>query len=200
MCSFQNSLLQLSLPTQNAVPESASREAMAEANCISSTSGGDSRKTNVTGDVCRDLKGLQQGQAQLVKQMEKFTLTLNALLGVQKGLNTQIAALAGRCREQRATGPCNMPSEEPKAVADVESSTVPTAPYLQSDAGRRLMNTSELLKMILLELPSEDILSAQRISRQVCSVIARSHPLQLRLFLATQPATSVSKNIILILS
>jgi hypothetical protein len=51
--------------------------------------------------------------------------------------------------------------------------------------------------MILLELPSEDILFAQQVSRQFRSVITGLNPLQVRLFLAAQPDISIPKNIIL---
>ena len=167
--------------------------AMNEANHISGKSRGDPQKT--IHDLCHDLKILQEGQAQLIEQMENFTFTLNALFDVQKELNTHIATLAERYFEQRSTtGPCNVHTEETDAIADAG---MPTAPYPQFDAGLRLTNTSELLEVILLELPSENLLSAQRISRQFRSIIVGSHLLQLRLFLTTQPTTSISKDIIL---
>lgn len=145
-------------------------------------------------DVCHDLEGLRQGQNQLAKQLDHITLALKALIDIQEEMNTKISAIGERCFQERATEPRNMPSEEPKAVADTTSST---APYPQFDAGHRLTRTSELLEMVLHELPSEDILFAQRISRQFCSVIAGSRPLQLRLFFTIQPATPISTSIVL---
>ena len=59
---------------------------MAEINRTSSTSGEDSRKN--TGDICRNIDMLQEGQTQLVNQMNTLALTLNSFLGVQKGLST----------------------------------------------------------------------------------------------------------------
>ena len=51
--------------------------------------------------------------------------------------------------------------------------------------------------MILLDLPSNDILFAQRISTRFRSTIAGSCSLQLRLSLTTELSTSASKNAIL---
>lgn len=81
------------------------------------------------------------------------------------------------------------------AVADAGSLTMPTVPHPQFNAGCRLMNISEFLEMVLLELPSESILFAQRISRQFRSVIPRSHSFQRRLLLTTTSAISVSEYI-----
>lgn len=75
--------------------------------------------------------------------------------------------------------------------------TLLTSPYPQFNAGQRLVDTFELLEMILLLLPSVDVLLAQRTNRQFRSVVTRSGPLQLRLFLTTQPTTSASNSILL---
>ena len=141
-------------------------------------------------DVCWNLKSLQDGQTQLVKQIENLALTLNAFLDVQQGLSTGSATLARQFSEEtRTTEPCNRPAQDRSAIASAGLLTMPIGPYPQFNAGQRLTNTSELVEMILLELPSQDILFAQRVNSHFRSIIARSHPLQVRLFLATQPAT-----------
>lgn len=168
---------------------------MADANFPSNTGGSDSR--NDMSDICHDLKELQNDQSRLVEQMERFTLTLSALLDGQKRLHAQFATIAERCLAQRPTEPCNMPTNNLEAVAGAYSQTMAIAPYPQFNAGLRLTNVLELLEMILLELPSENILFAQRTSRQFRTVIAQSRPIQRRLFLTTLSDTSPSENIIL---
>lgn len=74
---------------------------------------------------------------------------------------------------------------------------MPIAAYPSFTAGSRLVATSGLLEMILLELPSEDILFAQWINRRFRLTIIASRSLQLRVFLITQSTTSLSKDIIL---
>ena len=62
---------------------------------------------------------------------------------------------------------------EPDESVNVGSLTMTAGPYPQFNAGRRLTNTSELMEMVLLELPTEDVLFAQRINRQFRSVHRR---------------------------
>ena len=134
--------------------------------------------------VCRDLKELQHYQVRLGEQMDNLMHTFRTVLVVQSRVNEQIAALAERSFVQRYTKTSNVPAEPPSEVTTAGLHLVPAGPYPQFDAGLRLTSISELLEMILLELPSDDILFAQRTNRQFRDVIAQSHPLQQRLFFA----------------
>ncbi|KAK5683529.1 hypothetical protein LTS10_005062 [Elasticomyces elasticus] len=62
----------------------------------------------------------------------------------------------------------------------------PPAPV--PNAGTRLTQTYELLQEILLMLPMEDVLLAQRVNKPFRSTITNSLPLQQKLFLAPLPA------------
>ena len=149
-------------------------------------------------ELYRSLEGLRDGQGQLEKQVKELHLTLNALLDAQKGLSEHIVTWTKSHLQQRSiTEPCMIPTREPDASAGVGSLTMPVGPYPQFDAGRRLISTSELLELVLLELPAEDVLLAQRTNRQFRSAIAGSHRLQLRLFLTTEPSTPNPTNILL---
>ncbi|KAK5685628.1 hypothetical protein LTR17_027052 [Elasticomyces elasticus] len=57
-----------------------------------------------------------------------------------------------------------------------------------SDSGKRLTETFELLEHVLLILPVKDVLFAQRVNRTFQSTIANSKGLQQRLFLVPVPA------------
>lgn len=140
-------------------------------------SGPNSKKT--IKDICKILERLQDGQGRFEKQMEDVTCTLRMLLNVQQRMIAHAAAPIGQ-----STG-----------VADAESRTILNRRYPQFDGGRRLTETFELLEMILLELPSREILFAQYVNKQFHSTIVRSRLLQLRLFLTVDPSTSMPKNV-----
>lgn len=165
---------------------------MAETNCTTSTNDGSSGE-DVSG-LRRDLKELLDHQSRLVKQMDNLTVLLSKLFHTQDRANTLDPPLTERDLVQWSTESCNMPAEQPESVADAQR---PTAPYPQFNAGHRLCCVSELLEMILLELRSEDILFAQRASRQFRRVIAQSHPIQQRLFLSALPTDAASAGVIL---
>lgn len=168
---------------------------MAEAGSVSSTNGGNPRED--ISDICGDLKELQDHQARLVEQVNDLTRTLSTLCDVQSRVNERVAARAERCLVLRSTESCNIPAGVLKPVATARSQTVLAGTYLQFNAGPRLVNISELLEMILLELPSEHLLFAQRTSRQFRKVIAQSRPLQQRLFLDTLSTDAILASTIL---
>ena len=144
--------------------------------------------------IRRDLKELQDNQSRMVRQVDKLTVILREHLHIQDRENKLDPPLIERGLVQWSTESCNMLAEQPESAADAQR---PTAPYPQFNAGHRLCCVSELLEMILLELPSEDVLFAQRASRQFRRVIAQSHPIQQRLFLSALPTDAASAGVIL---
>ncbi|KAK1054193.1 hypothetical protein LTR74_016012 [Friedmanniomyces endolithicus] len=90
----------------------------------------------------------------------------------QKQSEHHIAALTEELREQRK-------------IAGL--GTTVTDPGSGFDAGSRLTNAFEFLEMLLLELPNETALIAHGVNRQFKSVIAKSRPLQRKLFFETDP-------------
>ncbi|KAK5729666.1 hypothetical protein LTR17_011743 [Elasticomyces elasticus] len=73
-----------------------------------------------------------------------------------------------------------------KLVSLQEPKSPPPTPI--PNAGTRLTQTYELLQEILLMLPMEDVLLAQRVNKTFRSTITNSMPLQQKLFLAPLPA------------
>lgn len=142
----------------------------------------------------RHLKDLQKHQSRLTKQVDKLTRILSTLLDAQTRANKGSSTLGEQCLIECSTESCNMPAEEPESGADVRSTT---APYPRFNAGHRLSSVSELPEIIILELPSEDILFAQRVNRQFRRVIAQSPQIQQRLFLAALPTDAALASVIL---
>ena len=135
-------------------------------------------------DVCKILERLQDGQGRLEKQMEDVTYTLRLLLNVQQRMSAQIAVSIEQYFDQQPIG-----------NADAESRTTLSRCYPQFDAGRRLTETFELLEMILLELPSKEILFAQSLSKQFRLTGVGSGSLQRQMFLTVDTSTSASKSV-----
>ncbi|KAK4952598.1 hypothetical protein LTR10_009404 [Elasticomyces elasticus] len=73
-----------------------------------------------------------------------------------------------------------------RLVSLQEPELPPPAPV--PNAGTRLTQTYELLQEILLMLPMEDVLLAQRVNKTFISTITNSTPLQQKLFLTPLPA------------
>ena len=118
---------------------------MAKIDSTSRTSGKNSGRS--IGDVRSNIKRLQEGQTQLVNQVDNLTLALNSFLEVQTGLNTQIAILTRQCLEELSNGDLYRPVEGPNTIAEGGSASMPIAPCPNFTAGPRLVNTSELLTM-----------------------------------------------------
>ena len=85
---------------------------------------------------------------------------------IRRGLSDHVIALTEEFREQQ-------PFERSSASA-IDSAA-------QFDAGFRLCDTSALLDMVLLKLPSKNVSFAQRVKRRFNSVIAKSQPLLCKL-------------------
>ncbi|KAK5695591.1 hypothetical protein LTR17_024555 [Elasticomyces elasticus] len=133
-------------------------------------------------DVCNLIAELQQGQFQLVSQMENLVLAQKQLLLAQEQSEQRVATLVEELREQRqAAG----------------RGTVMPDPALRFDAGSRLTGTFELLEMLLRELPNETVLIFQRVNNQFKSIVAESCPLQHKLFYETGPLALSPTNLIL---
>jgi hypothetical protein len=77
-----------------------------------------------------------------------------------------------------------------KTLAPLRSSDMGGLKSTSHGSGRKLVETTELLEMILLRLRRKDILSAQRVNRRFRFVIAKSRLLQHKLFFTSQPPSS----------
>ncbi|KAK0260146.1 hypothetical protein LTR35_018032 [Friedmanniomyces endolithicus] len=138
----------------------------------SAEDGSGARQRSKIVDVCNLVVGLQQGQFQLVSQMETLVLAQKQLLLAQEQLEQRVATLVEELREQRQAA-C--------------PGTGMAGPALRFDAGSRLTGTFELLEMLLRELPNETTLVFQRVNNQFKSVVAESCLLQHKLFFETGP-------------
>ena len=128
-----------------------------------------SRKTNDNAcELCENLH----------KQVQQINLTLEKLVVVQEGLSKQIHTIAEHYLQ------C-APNPGPETKPTDGQEMLRTGRYPQFNSGKRLINAPELLEMVLLELPSEDVLVFQRVNRAFRSVIAGSQPLQSHLFFTT---------------
>jgi hypothetical protein len=104
------------------------------------------------------LQGLQDGQNQIIRQMQDLLLSLRELVVAQKESNGFV----------------------PRRVEELcGTNRVPTS---HGHAGRRLASVPELLEMVLLWLPAKNILFARCVSVFFDSTITKSGPLQEKLF------------------
>lgn len=120
------------------------------------------------------LQSLQDAQTRLTSSVERLILVQNDILAAQKELAQAMTAHLQNI---------HIPHAEPSNHDEC------SGPRL--DAGRRLSNTSELLELCLLNLSNEDILFAQRVNKQFCSVIEKSSHLQRKLFFVPDPTAGM---------
>ena len=128
------------------------------------------------GCVRKFLQGLQDGQAELAGTMQQLTTTQNEVLATHKELLQLMTAHIHDIHKSR-------PQSKP-VIPEKRSG-------LSLDAGRRLVQTYELLELVLLNLPNEDVLLAQRVNKQFKSVIENSSQLQKKLFFAMDPTAGI---------
>jgi hypothetical protein len=102
------------------------------------------------------LQGLQDAQAELAGTMQRLTIVQHDVLAAQNELVQLMTAHIHDIHKSR-------PQPEP-AISEKRSG-------LSLDAGRRLVQTCELLELCLLNVPNEDILLAQRVNKQFKSTI-----------------------------
>ncbi|KAK3617041.1 hypothetical protein LTR56_025552 [Elasticomyces elasticus] len=137
----------------------------------------DRRSKETIVDVCTLLREIRNSQIQLNKQVENLVLSQERLFIAQETSQQHIATLTEK-------------------LLRIESVDAMAASPQVLDAGSRLTSTFELLEMLILELPNEAVLCAQRVNRQFKSVIAQSRPLQHKLFFNTEPPSSPSAKIV----
>ncbi|KAK3614708.1 hypothetical protein LTR56_027074 [Elasticomyces elasticus] len=142
----------------------------------------DATLDNMTANICTLLAGVQNSQFQLVSQVESLVLVQKELILAQEQSIRHINDLTNELRRSRQAA---------------HLATTVTGPASELDAGSRLSNTSELLEMLLIELPNDAVLIAQRVNRQFKFVIAKSRKLQQKLFFENDPLSSPLANIIL---
>lgn len=128
--------------------------------------------------VRKFLQGLQDGQAELAGAMQQLTTVQHEVLAAHKELLQLVTAHIHDIHESR-------PHSEP-LIPEKRSG-------LSLDAGRRLVQTYELLELCLLNLPNEDILLAQRVNKQFKSTIENSSQLQKKLFFAMDPTAGIDR-------
>jgi hypothetical protein len=122
--------------------------------------------------VQKSLQSLQEAQKKLADTMQQLMMAQHGILTAQKELVQLLTAYPYAIHNSRPA---------------TELSTLERYPGLSLDAGRRLIQTYELLELCLLNLPNRDILLAQRVNRQFKSVIDSSSQLQKKLFFAIDP-------------
>ncbi|KAK3615144.1 hypothetical protein LTR22_027545 [Elasticomyces elasticus] len=142
----------------------------------------DANPDNMTANICTLLAGVQNSQFQLVSQVESLVLVQKELILAQEQSIRHINDLTNELR---------------KSGQAAHLATTVTGPASELNAGSRLTNTSELLEMLLIELPNDAVLIAQRVNRQFKFVIAKSRQLQQKLFFKNDPLSSPLANIIL---
>ncbi|KAK6442800.1 hypothetical protein LTR95_000959 [Oleoguttula sp. CCFEE 5521] len=144
-------------------------------------------------ELSAQIRQLREEQSQQSKRIEDLARSLQEC---SKARNDRVIHLMKRAPHDNYVIACTVCGENPNTF-DTGLLSLQPAPYSQHNAGRRLIGTDELLEVILLQLPSESILFAQRTERQFRSVIAKSRPLQHWLFLIASPFKTPFKRIIL---
>lgn len=129
---------------------------------------------DVVDHIKAKLQSLEDAQIRLTSSMERLVLMQNDTLAAQKEFVQAVATHLQNIHYVQAE-----PSNHDEC----------SGPRL--DAGRRLVKTYELLELCLLNLPNEDILIAQRVSKQFRSVIEKSSLLQRKLFFVPDPTTGM---------
>ncbi|KAK3617013.1 hypothetical protein LTR22_026874 [Elasticomyces elasticus] len=105
----------------------------------------DANPDNMTANICTLLAGVQNSQFQLVSQVESLVLVQKELILAQEQSIRHINDLTNELR---------------KSGQAAHLATIVTGPTSELNAGSRLTNTSELLEMLLIELPNNAVLIA----------------------------------------